>query len=173
MSNLLAGNQVSFAYKTGAVLKQMTFEIARGEAVALLGPNGVGKTTLLKICAGLLLPQQGEISLAGRPLLHYGRRALARRIALVPQEMHLSFDFSVEDLVSQGRTPYLSFLGGFQPGDRIEVRRAMELAGIEHLASRSFNQLSGGERQRVKIALALAQRPELLLLDEPAQHLDI
>lgn len=173
MNTLLACHDLSFSYKDGPVLNQVAFAIAPGDTVAVVGPNGVGKTTLLKMCAGLLAPERGEIFFDRKPLAHYGRRELARRIALVAQELHLSFDFSVEELVSQGRTPYLSFLRGLQAGDRLEIHRALEMAGASHLADRNFHQLSGGERQRVKIALALAQNPELLLLDEPAQHLDI
>ena len=173
MNPLLTCKELSFAYNSAPVLEQVSISIARGDMVALLGANGAGKSTLLKICAGLLAAGQGEVLFEDRPLSAYARRELARRIALVPQEMHVSFDFTVEELVSQGRTPYLSFLGGLQPSDRGEIARAVELAGIEHLAARKFNELSGGERQRVKVALALAQNPQLLLLDEPAQHLDI
>jgi iron complex transport system ATP-binding protein len=138
-----------------------------------MGANGAGKTTLLKIFAGLLAPQAGQVRLMGRPLSACSRRELARSIALVPQEVSISVDFTVLQFVRQGRAPYLSFLGVLQEPDRIAVWKALALAGVEHLAQRPFNELSGGERQRVKIALALAQEPQLLLLDEPAQHLDI
>ncbi len=174
MNALLAVRGLSFGYKTGPVLEDISFAVAAGESVAVLGPNGAGKTTLLKICAGLLLPQRGEVCVEGKPLAQYKRRELAKRTALVPQEVQISFDFTVQQLVEQGRTPHLSwFLGSLRPADRNAVRRAMELANVAHLAPRNFNELSGGERQRVKIALGLAQEPQLLLLDEPTQHLDI
>jgi len=173
MTSLLSVHQLSFAYAARPVLDQVNIEITQGATVALMGANGSGKTTLLKIFAGLLAPQQGEVRLLGCLLSACSRRELARSIALVPQEISISVDFTVLQFVRQGRAPYLSFLGILQDPDRIAVWKAMELAGVDHLAQRKFNELSGGERQRVKIALALAQEPQLLLLDEPAQHLDI
>lgn len=173
MNSLLSVHNLSFDYGARPVLDEVNFEIARGETVALMGANGAGKTTLLKIFAGLLTPSGGEVCLLGRPLAACSRRELARSIALVPQEVSISVDFTVLQFVRQGRAPYLSFLGIPQNSDRLAVWKAMDLAGVEHLAHRRFNELSGGERQRVKIALALAQEPQLLLLDEPAQHLDI
>lgn len=174
MTPLLDVRKLSFGYRTSPVLEEISFAVPAGETVAVLGANGSGKTTLLKICAGLLAPQVGEVVFAGKRLTEYKRRELAKCIALVPQEVQISFDFTVQQLVEQGRTPYLSWLAGsLQQSDRLAVKRAMELASVEHLADRNFNELSGGERQRVKIALGLAQEPQLLLLDEPAQHLDI
>jgi len=170
---LLSVQDLTFAYKNKPVLQHISFSVSLGEAVALMGANGSGKTTLLKLCAGLLASQQGQVSLRGKLLKDYKRRELARRVALVPQEVQISFDFTVQQMVEQGRTPYVSLMGSLGPQDRLAVQRALELARVEHLAGCSFNELSGGERQRVKIALALAQEPELLLLDEPAQHLDI
>jgi iron complex transport system ATP-binding protein len=170
---LLSVQDLTFAYKNKPVLQRISFSVTPGEAVALMGANGSGKTTLLKLSAGLLAPQQGQVSLHGKLLGEYKRRELARRVALVPQEVYISFDFTVQQMVEQGRTPYVSLMGSLGPQDRLAVQRALELARVEHLAGCSFNELSGGERQRVKIALALAQEPELLLLDEPAQHLDI
>jgi iron complex transport system ATP-binding protein len=173
MNSLLSAHNLSFDYGTRPVLEDVSFNIRPGETVALMGANGSGKTTLLKLFAGLLAPSRGEVCLLGRTLAACSRRELARSIALVPQEVSISVDFTVLQFVRQGRAPYLSFLGILQNPDRIAVWKAMELAGVEHLANRAFNELSGGERQRVKIALALAQEPQLLLLDEPAQHLDI
>jgi iron complex transport system ATP-binding protein len=173
VTTLLAIQDLSFAYKAKPVLRKITFSVSAGDTVAVVGANGSGKTTLLKLCTGLLAPQQGQVLLHGKTLAQYKRRELARRMALVPQEVHISFDFTVQQMVEQGRTPYLSLLGSLGPQDRLAVQRALELARVDHLARCNFNQLSGGERQRVKIALALAQQPELLLLDEPAQHLDI
>jgi len=171
---LLDIRKLSFGYRTRPVLEEINIAVPAGETVAVIGANGSGKTTLLKICAGLLAPQAGEVVFAGKRLTEYKRRDLAKCIALVPQEVQISFDFTVQQLVEHGRTPYLSWLGGsLQQSDRTAVKRAMELASVEHLAERNFNELSGGERQRVKIALGLAQEPQLLLLDEPAQHLDI
>jgi len=176
MSALLSvrGLEFAFASRPRPVLQRISFDVPAGSAVAVLGANGAGKTTLLKLCAGLLTPQAGQVLLKGKPLAQYKRRELAKCVALVPQEVKVSFDLSVQQFVEQGRTPYLSgFLGILQQEDRHAVQHALRLANVEHLAESNFNEISGGERQRVKIALALAQEPQLLLLDEPAQHLDV
>lgn len=174
MKPVLSVRDLSFAYGTRAVLTDASFCLSPGERVALMGANGAGKTTLLKICAGLLRAQSGEVLYLGKPLDRYKRPELARSIALVPQEVHVTFDFTVQQFVEQGRTPHLSSLfGTFRERDRRAVGEAMNCANVAHLADRTFNELSGGERQRVKIALAIAQEPKILLLDEPTQHLDI
>ena len=174
MNPLLAISNLSFAYGHKRILDGVNFSVHKAETVALLGANGAGKTTLLKICAGLISNITGEIRFHGRPLSDYSRRDVARKIALVPQEVQVSFHFTVQQLVEQGRTPHLpSLFAGLRQSDKAVVKEAMDCADIAHLRNRSFNDLSGGERQRVKIALAIAQQPELLLLDEPTQHLDI
>jgi iron complex transport system ATP-binding protein len=147
--------------------------VRAGEMVGLLGPNGSGKTTLLRLISGVLRPQQGVVMLDGRDTRAWGRREVARRVAVVPQEMHVPFAFTVEELVRLGRTPYVRLLGSHTKEDQNIVRGALQAADIEMLAGRIFNELSGGERQRVTVAMALAQRPALLLLDEPTSHLDI
>jgi iron complex transport system ATP-binding protein len=174
MNSLLAATNLSFAYGRRRILDGVSFSVKKAETVALLGANGAGKTTLLKICAGLLSPDTGELRFQGRPLSVYARRDVAKQIALVPQEVQVSFQFTVQQLVEQGRTPHLrSLFAGLRQRDRELIQEAMDCADVGHLRKRSFNDLSGGERQRVKIALAIAQQPELLLLDEPTQHLDI
>ena len=142
--------------------------------LGLLGPNGSGKTTLLRLISGLFHPQQGRVLLEGRNLQQWGRRRTAQRIAVVPQELHIPFAFTVEHMVSLGRTPFVKpFLGERTAHDQMIVEDAIHAAGVAPLATRIFNELSGGERQRVMIAMALAQEPSLLLLDEPTSHLDI
>jgi iron complex transport system ATP-binding protein len=174
MSRLLQVNDVSFTYPGKKVLERLSLDVREGDTVALVGANGAGKTTLLKILCGLLRPCSGEVRLRGRNLAEHKPRELARSIALVPQDIQVIFDFTVEEFVEQGRTPYVSsFLGVLQQQDYSAIRRAMEMADVLHMANRKFSELSGGERQRVKIALALAQEPQVLLLDEPAQQLDI
>jgi iron complex transport system ATP-binding protein len=138
-----------------------------------VGANGTGKTTLLKLAAGLLKPAAGRVLLEGRDVRLTPRRDVAREIAYVPQQLIVPFDFTVQEIVEQGRTPYLRMFGSLRSYDRVAVGHAMEVTSITHLRRRIFNQLSGGEQQRVKIAVALAQEPRLLLLDEPTQHLDI
>ncbi len=174
MNQLLSVRELSFSYAKKMVLGALSFDVCEGDTVAIVGANGAGKTTLLKTLCGLLEPTRGLVLLRDRAIKHHKARELARCIALVPQEIQVSFDFTVLEFVEQGRTPYVSsFLGAFQPEDHAAIARAMEMADVLHMADRKFSELSGGERQRVKIALALAQEPRVLLLDEPAQQLDI
>jgi iron complex transport system ATP-binding protein len=173
MSPLLEFAETSFSYGDRFVLNGISATISEGECIALVGPNGVGKTTLLRLGAGTLLPNTGEVRLKGQPLHRLKQRAIAQSVALVPQNVDVPFAFTVEEFIEQGRTPFLKMFGGLQPSDRKAIEEAVELTDTRSLRNRVFNQLSGGERQRVKIALSLAQQPQLLLLDEPTQHLDI
>lgn len=170
---LLKVDGVTFGYGRQALLYDISMQVQTGEMVGLLGPNGSGKTTLLRLLSGVLTPQQGNILLEGRDLRQWGRRGIAQRIAVVPQELHMPFAFTVVHMVSLGRIPFVNFLGSQNKHDAAIVQEAMEASGIAPLGQRVFNQLSGGERQRVMIAMALAQQPTLLLLDEPTSHLDI
>jgi iron complex transport system ATP-binding protein len=170
---LLQFVDVSFSYEQRRVLQGVSFCVEQGECGALIGPNGIGKTTLLRLAAGVLGCSRGTVSLAGRGLRTLGRREAARLVGLVPQRFEVPFDFTVEQIVRQGRTPYLGLFTGFKGPDRQAVERALGLADVTSLRNRIFNELSGGERQRVKIALGLAQEPRLLLLDEPTQNLDL
>ena len=172
---MLAVRDVSFAYRSGAprVVNDVSFAVAPGELVGIIGPNGSGKTTLLKMLSGALTPSAGLIRLDDRPLAGWPRRALARRIALVPQETHTPFDFSVLDIVLMGRYPHLGTFALEGPADLEIARQALASTGTEAFKARSFGTLSGGEKQRVVIASALAQSPELLLLDEPTASLDV
>jgi iron complex transport system ATP-binding protein len=173
MSCLLRLHSVHFAYQDQTVLRQASFELEAGSCTALIGTNGVGKTTLLRIAAGVLRPASGSVSLRGRPMETIPLKEVARTVALVPQQLELPFAFTVQQVVEQGRTPYIGRLRGPGRSDRVAVDRALDLADVSRLRHRIFNELSGGERQRVKIALGLAQQPHLLLLDEPTQSLDI
>jgi ABC-type cobalamin/Fe3+-siderophores transport system ATPase subunit len=170
---LLQFIDVSFSYEGRCVLEDVSFSVEPGECGALIGPNGIGKTTLLRLAAGVVACSQGTISLAGRRSDTLRRRETARLVALVPQRFEVPFDFTVQQIVEQGRTPHLGLFAGFKRRDRQAVERALELADVSSLRDRIFNELSGGERQRVKIALGLAQEPRLLLLDEPTQNLDL
>ena len=171
--SLLEVRNVTFSYKRQPLLYQLDVRVQSGEMVGLLGPNGSGKTTLLRLVSGVLHPQEGQILLEGRSLQLLGRRGAAQRIAVVPQELHVPFAFTVEHMVSLGRTPFVGAFGTQSRRDQEIAQEAMAAAGILPLAGRIFNELSGGERQRVVIAMALAQQPRLLLLDEPTSHLDI
>jgi ABC-type cobalamin/Fe3+-siderophores transport system ATPase subunit len=173
MSCLLRLSGVHFAYQGHSVLRQATLDLEEGSCSALIGTNGVGKTTLLRIAAGALRPASGEVILSGRSMITIPLKEIARTIALVPQQLELPFEFTVQQVVEQGRTPYIGMLRGPGRSDHLAVDRALDLADVSNLRHRIFNELSGGERQRVKIALGLAQEPRLLLLDEPTQNLDI
>jgi len=164
---------LSFGYGSQPLLSDLQVSLQHGEMIGLLGPNGSGKTTFVKLLSGVLRPAQGRILLAGRDLSAWGRRAIARRVAVVPQELQVSFAFTVEQMVALGRTPFVRLFGTHSSRDREIVHAAMHSAEVEAVAGRIFHELSGGERQRVLLAMALAQQPHLLLLDEPTSHLDI
>ena len=151
----------------------MSLAVARGDLIGVIGPNGSGKTTLLKILGGMLQTTTGAVFLGDSPLGSWSRRDVARRIAFVPQETHSSFDFSVLDVVLMGRFPHLGAFALEGPEDLAIARDALQATGTSLFETRSFNTLSGGEKQRVVIASALAQRAELLLLDEPTASLDV
>jgi iron complex transport system ATP-binding protein len=180
---LLRADTVSFSYlrrtdgaaeaAPPAVLRDVSAELRRGEILGILGPNGSGKTTLLRLLSGTRVPTAGRVLLDDTPLHEFSRRALARRIAVVPQETHLAFDYTVMEMVLMGRHPHLGLFQLEGPHDFAIARDALRATGTEALAERQFNTLSGGEKQRVVIASALAQASEILLLDEPTASLDL
>jgi iron complex transport system ATP-binding protein len=165
--------ELSVGYGKRTVLEGVDLELNPGEILGIIGPNGAGKTTLLRAMAGALRPQGGAIYLDGQALSKLSARDLARRMAVVSQVPTVSLDFRVRELVELGRLPHLRPPDHLGPADRNAVERALRLTGLEELADRPISSLSGGERQRVFLAMALAQEPRILLLDEPVVHLDV
>ncbi|MCF0211727.1 MAG: ABC transporter ATP-binding protein [Bacteroidales bacterium] len=155
------------------VLQGLNLHIERGSFYALLGPNGCGKTTLLRCLAGLLAPQEGSIALDGKPLNDYTIRQRAQRLSLVRQQQSTDLDFSAFEIVLMGRNPYQRRLQNESKADWDIVERCMKQTGTWHLRFAHPNEMSGGELQRVMIARALAQTTPLMLLDEPTSNLDI
>lgn len=155
------------------IFSGIDFDVSPGEVVGLVGRNGVGKTTLLRLANGALAASEGRVLLGGEPVAEMGRRRLARRIALVPQDLHVSFPFRVGELVLMGRAPHQPLVGLESESDVALVLAALERLGIAALADRGINTLSGGERQLVLFARALVQDPSVLLLDEPTAFLDL
>jgi iron complex transport system ATP-binding protein len=165
-------DNLAFAYKHKVVLDGVSLSIEKGEMLGILGPNGSGKTTLLKVLSGVLAGT-GEIKINGKTLRGYGRRELSRVFAVVPQENHVSFPYTLAEIVLMGRASHHSSLAFEGERDREVARKSMELTGVLSLSDRYLHELSGGEKQRVIIARALAQEPEILLLDEPSAFLDL
>ena len=172
--HMITVDNVSFSYDRGiSVLRDVSFTVQRGEFLSLVGRNGSGKTTLLRLLDRIFIPQQGSLQLAGRPLAAYARSEIARKIAFVPQDSGIHFPFTVSEIVLMGRSPHTRGAAFENARDREIARTMMHLTDIEHLAAKPITALSGGERQRAFIARALAQEPEIILLDEPNAHLDI
>ncbi|MGH2670901.1 MAG: ABC transporter ATP-binding protein, partial [bacterium] len=169
----IEADRLRFGYREMAVFDGISLSVAPGEMVALIGPNGSGKTTLLKLLSGSLRAGGGQIRLGGRPLTSLAAGERARLVAVVPQDTFMTFDFTVMETVLMGRTAYLGILGVEGPEDIAAAREALSRTGTLPFAGRLLTHLSGGERQLVVIARALAQRPKVLLLDEPTAFLDI
>jgi len=173
MEPVLRLRGVGFDYGSTPVLRNLSFEVRKGELLGILGPNGSGKSTLLGLMDGILKPQQGDVEVQGVPLMDLGRGAIARKIALVAQEDQFRFSFSVMQVVLMGRFPHLRWFQSEGEQDIAVARRALEVTHCLGLADRPIHALSGGERQRVLIARALAQEPQAILLDEPTSFLDL
>jgi iron complex transport system ATP-binding protein len=168
----LRAERVGIALDGVPVVADIGFELAEGEWLGLIGPNGAGKTTLLKAVAGLV-PYSGSIVVQGDEMARLGRRAVAQRVALVPQIPVIPPDASVLEYVVLGRTPHLGYAGSPGPHDVGTARSALARLDGAHLADRRLGTLSGGERQRAVLARAVAQDASLLLLDEPTSALDV
>ena len=169
---ILTVRDLSFSYGGTSVLRDVSFSMDAGEIVCVVGPNGSGKTTLLDCVSGFLRPQAGEVLVEDKPLREYGNRALAQKIACVPQVHHPTFPYRVRDVVLMGRTAHVGAFGAFSAQDHAACDEAMRAVGIESFADRVYSTLSGGELRLVLLARALAQKPRLVVLDEPTVSLD-
>jgi len=172
-SSLLCAESASAGYASRRVLKDVSLRISAGERVGLLGPNGAGKTTLLRLLGGLLEPTRGVVTLKGRPLAAWPRRDRARVMAGVPQSVGAPVPLRVRDVVATGRLPHAGDWTALREGDDAAISEALAAVDMTDKADRFVDELSAGERQRAWLAMALAQQPEILLLDEPTSHLDI
>jgi len=174
LMHCLTIDAVSFSYiRTIPILREVSCSVQRGEFLSLVGPNGSGKTTLLRLLDRIFLPDIGRILLGDKPIVKFSRAELARRIAFVPQDGGIQFPFTVFEIVLMGRSPHTRGMAFENAHDRAIASEMMEKTDISHLANQPITKLSGGERQRALIARALAQQPEVLLLDEPNAHLDV
>ena len=172
MTPLFEISSASIRYGAAEVLRSASLDLSQGEFVAIAGPNGAGKTTLLSLMAGLTAPSSGQCLFLGCEAHRWKRREFARRVALVVQTEPTAFPFTAEDVVYMGRMPHA--MGLYENAvDRAAVAKALEQTETWALRSRDFRTLSGGEKQRVILASALAQQPDVLLLDEPSNHLDL
>jgi len=170
---MLTIQSLSVAYQDHLVLEDLSLSIQRGEILAVVGPNGVGKSTLVRALSGVIPAKRGRITLDGIDLTRLSPMQRARLMAVVPQARELPGAFTVYQTVLLGRTPYLSWLGIAGNGDHAVVHQALEHTHTLELADRRVGELSGGEQQRVLLGRALAQDAPVLLLDEPTTHLDL
>ena len=164
---------LSFSYGFDFELKGIKLKVNRGEVVTLLGPNGSGKTTLLKCICALLKPKTGVVFIDGRNVSKWTEKERAKTIGYVPQVHNPSFSYTALDFVLLGRTPYIDYFSQPSKQDCRKAEEALRLVGLYHLKDRDYTEVSGGERRLLLIARALAQEPQLLVLDEPTVHLDL
>lgn len=168
----IAVQELEFSYKEKNVLSNLSFQLESGQLLAVLGPNGVGKTTLFRCILGVLKPKKGSIFLDGEETKKLSAKELAHRIAYIPQTHGHVFDYSVRDMVLMGTSHRVSAFAAPGKKERQIAEEALAKVGIEQLASKNYTRLSGGEQQLVLIARALAQQTKILLMDEPTSNLD-
>ncbi|WP_096189903.1 adenosylcobinamide amidohydrolase [Evansella halocellulosilytica] len=171
---MLKVDHLTGGYGNRPIIDDLSFEINKGEFFSLLGPNGSGKTTLFNLITGRLPVKSGGIFISGQSLFSMPKIEKAKKVAVLTQEVHISFDYTVEEIVSLGRYPHQTgILKRLSRTDRDIIDRVMDATGVKKFRNSQFQMISGGEKQRVLLAKALAQEPEILLLDEPTNHLDI
>ena len=172
-AHALTLQQISYQAGERQILKDISLRVTSGELIAIVGRNGAGKSTLLHVIAGLLPVSQGNVQLDGHLLRHMTRKAIARQMALLPQQTRIDFGFPVHEIVRMGRHAHRGRFRSASPHDEAMVHHAMAVTGTAFLAQRLITEVSGGERQLILLAQALAQEPRFLLLDEPTANLDI
>lgn len=173
MSEMIAARNLCGGYTHIPVIHDISFSIRKGETVGIIGPNGSGKSTLLRLISRILCPEKGEVLLENRNIRTFPLKEFCRKVAFVGQETPTEFSFSSREIVAMGRIPYLRRLEPENQNDKDAIAEAMRLTDVLELAEREIQTLSAGEYQRVILARALAQKTELILLDEPTSHLDI
>ncbi len=173
MSAVLTGQDLTVVRSGRTILEHATLTIAPGEMIAILGPNGSGKSTLLRVLTGLWRTTSGTVTLDCEAIARMTRQQIAQRVAFLPQDTRCDFAFTVEEMVALGRYPHRRRFAPTSDQDRTAIDAAIATCDLELLRGRSIDRLSGGERQRVAIARCLAADPDVLLLDEPASHLDL
>lgn len=169
----LSADALTLGYDKRQIIDGLSLDIAQGELTVLIGPNGCGKSTILRALAGLHPVTAGRVVVNGRDLAGLGSKALARQVGILSQGASVPDGLSVEDLVRQGRYPHRSLFGPWRDEDSAAVRRALDLTGLTAMRDTPVDRLSGGQRQRAWIAMSLAQETDILLLDEPTTYLDI
>ncbi|GAA4800289.1 ABC transporter ATP-binding protein [Corynebacterium canis] len=173
LTHQLRAADITLGYGERTIAKDLSVRITPGAITSIVGPNGCGKSTLLRALSRLLAPQSGQVLLDEKPLASYPAKQLARTLGLLPQNPLAPDGIAVADLVGRGRTPHQGLFGRWSKQDYEIVNESLAATGILDLAERSIDELSGGQRQRVWIAMALAQRTDILLLDEPTTFLDV
>ncbi|MDU4962490.1 MAG: ABC transporter ATP-binding protein [Sporomusaceae bacterium] len=171
--NRLSTADLAIAYDTAIIVEKLNIAIPQGKMTAIVGPNGCGKSTVLKAISRILPPQRGQVYLDGKDIKTLPTREIAKKLAILPQSPTAPGGLTVEELVSYGRYPHQQGFGKLTRDDRDVIAWALSITGLEALADRFVDMLSGGQRQRVWIAMALAQQTDLILLDEPTTYLDL
>ena len=172
MNAIIKAQNISVSINEKEIVHGISLDIPEGKVTAIIGPNGCGKSTTLKALSRIL-PYKGSVTFKGQEMSTLSQREFAKCLAILTQSPQAPSDLTVNDLVEMGRFPHRGFLGRAGKDDKVHVEWALEQTGVKEMRYRLLNTLSGGERQRAWIAMALAQRPEVLLLDEPTTYLDI